>query len=188
MAAGKISKRARMTIPERVGEAMEVNYGGPAAPDFGPLARDRIPVRTMLAPDLRALIAIDRRITGRDRSSYFERKLEEALHESDVRVSLVAERDGGPIGFIMARVDFGEFGRVEPTAVMDTIGVDPDYRDLGVGRALLSQLLINLMTLRVEHIRTEVDWREPDLLAFLDHCGFLPSQQLCFEHAVENGK
>jgi len=174
----------RMTMPERVGEAAEINYGKPAAPDFGPLARDRIPVRTMLEGDLRAIVAIDRRITGRDRSAYLERKLKEALHESDVRVSLVAERDGGPVGFIMARVDFGEFGRVEATAVLDTIGVHPDYRDLGVGRALLSQLLINLRTLRVEHIRTELGWRERDLLGFLDHCGFSPAQQLCFEYSL----
>lgn|SRR5262245_31012381 len=176
---------AGFTLPEHPGEAAEINYGGPSAPDFGPLARDRVPVRTMLEGDLHALIAIDRRITGRDRCAYFERKLAEALHDSDVRVSLVAERDGGVVGFIMARVDLGEFGRVEPTAVMDTIGVDPDYRDFGIGRALLSQLLINLMTLRVENIRTEIDWRERDLLAFLDHCGFRPSQQLCFEHALE---
>jgi GNAT superfamily N-acetyltransferase len=176
---------ARMTIPERVGEVPEVNYGKPAASDFGPLARDRIPVRTMLESDLRAIVAIDRRITGRNRSAYFERKVAEALHESDVRLSLIAERDGVPVGFIMARVDFGEFGRVEPTAVLDTIGVDPDYRGLAVGRALLSQLLINLMTLRVELVRTELDWRQRDLLAFLDHCGFRPSQQLCFAYAVE---
>jgi ribosomal protein S18 acetylase RimI-like enzyme len=167
------------------GEASEINYGQPAAPDFGPLARDRMPVRTMVESDLRALITIDRRITGRDRSAYFERKLAEALHESDVRVSLVAERDGAVVGFVMARVDFGEFGRVDPTAVMDTIGVDPDYRDFGVGRALMSQLLINLMTLRVEHIRTEIDWRDRDLLAFLDRCGFRPAQQLCFERVGE---
>ncbi len=73
------------TIPERTDDVVEINYGRPAAPDFGPLARDRIPVRTMIEGDLRALIAIDRRITGRDRSAYFERKLAEALHESDVR-------------------------------------------------------------------------------------------------------
>ena len=173
------------TIPERTDDVVEINYGRPAAPDFGPLARDRIPVRTMIEGDLRALIAIDRRITGRDRSAYFERKLAEALHESDVRVSLVAERYGGPVGFIMARVDFGEFGRIEPTTVMDTIGVDPDYQAQGIGRALISQILINLMTLRVEHIRTEIDWRDRELLGFLDHCGFRPSQQLCFEHAIE---
>jgi GNAT superfamily N-acetyltransferase len=179
-----MTERARLTFPERAGEADEINYGQPAAPDFGPLARDRIPVRTMREGDLRALIAIDRRITGHDRAAYFERKLKEALHESDVRVSLVAERDGGPVGFIMARVDLGAFGRVEPTAVLDTIGVDPDYRDWGIGRALISQLLVNLMTLRVEQIRTGIDWRERDLLAFLDHCGFRPAQQLCLEQTV----
>jgi ribosomal protein S18 acetylase RimI-like enzyme len=176
--------RQNITIPQRVGDAAEVNYGKPPAPDFGPLARDRIPVRAMVESDLRALIGIDRRITGRDRSVYFKQKLMEALHESDVRVSLVAERDGGPVGFIMARVDFGEFGRPETTAVMDTIGVDPDYSGQGIGRALLSQLLVNLQTLRVERIRTEVDWRDRELLAFLDHCGFHPSQQLCFKRTV----
>jgi ribosomal protein S18 acetylase RimI-like enzyme len=87
----------------------------------------------------------------------------------------------------MARVDFGEFGRIEPTAVIDTIGVDSDYRRQGIGRALLSQLLVNLATLRVERIRTEVDWRDRDLLAFLDSCGFAPSQRLCLDHAIDGG-
>lgn len=180
-----MAARKSMSIPERVGDAAEVNYGKPAAPDYGPLARDRIPMRSIAESDLRALIAIDRRITGRDRSAYFERKLAEALRESDVRVSLVAEQDGGPVGFIMARVDFGEFGCMEPTAVLDTIGVDPDYRQRGIGRALLSQLLVNLMTLRVERIRTELDWRDRELLGFLDRCGFVPSQQLCVVHDID---
>ncbi len=176
-----MAKKTTFTIPERVGEAQEINYGGPAGPDFGALARDRIPVRAMKAGDLRALIGIDRRIVGRDRTAYFERKLAEALQESDVRVSLVAELDGGPVGFIMARVDLGEFGRIEPTAVMDTIGVDPDYRDRGIGNALLSQLIVNLRTLRVERIRTEVDWRDQALLSYLERYDFAPSQQLCLD-------
>jgi GNAT superfamily N-acetyltransferase len=178
------AQHARMTIPERVGEATEINYGQTPEPDYGPLARDRIPVRAMMEADLHVLVEIDKAITGYDRSGYFERKLEEALYESDVRVSLVAELDGNPVGFIMARVDFGEFGRVEPTAVLDTIGVALDYRSRGVGRALLSQLLINLMTLRVERIRTELEWRDHELLTFLDHCGFQTSQRLCLEHAI----
>ena len=129
-------------------------------------------------------MAIDHRITGRDRSAYFKRKLADALTELDVRVSLVAELDGGPVGFIMARVDVGEFGRVETTAVIDTIGVDPDYQNRGVGRALVSQLLTNLGTLRVEKVRTEVEWQDHDLLAYLDRNGFLPSQQLCFDQTL----
>ena len=181
-----MAARTSIAIPERVGDDAEVDYGKPAAPNFGPLARDRIPVRAMKDGDLAALIAIDRRITGRDRSGYFAGKLEEALHESDVRVSLVAEQDGAVVGFIMARVDFGEFGRLEPIAVMDTIGVDPDWQDRGVGRALLSQLLMNLGTLRVERMRTDVAWRDRDLIGFLDRCGFLPAQQLCFERSVDS--
>jgi GNAT superfamily N-acetyltransferase len=173
-----------MTVPTRIGDAAEIDYGKPAAPDFGALARDKVPVRTMRESDLPAMIAIDRRITGRDCSEYFKERLEEAFFGSDVRVSLVAERNDRPAGFIMARVDLGEFGRFEPTAVMDTIGVDPDYRSQGVGRALLSQLLINLSTLRIERVRTEIDWRDRELLAFLDHCGFFPSQELCFDRVI----
>jgi len=171
-------------IPHHVGEASEINYGDPPAPDFGPLARDLIPVRSMAARDLAALVEIDCRITGHERAKYFERKLADALTDSDVRVSLVAELDGVPVGFIMARVDLGEFGRVDTTAVLDTIGVHPDYQNRGVGRALVSQLLINLGTLRVESVRTEVDLKGRELLAYLDRCGFRPSQQLCFDKSL----
>ena len=173
-----------IALPRHVGEVAEVNYSGQPAADFGPLARDKIPVRSMTEGDLRALVAIDRRITGSDRATYFQRKLAEALTESDVRVSLVAELDSVPVGFIMARVDLGEFGRVETTAVIDTIGVDPEYQNRGVGRALVSQLLANLGTLRVEKVRTEVDWQDHDLLAYLDRNGFLPSQRLCFDRPL----
>lgn len=177
--------KGEFTVPRRVGDAREVDYGKPASPDFGPLARDRIPVRSMVEGDLRALVGIDRRITGRDRGAYFKRKLAEALHESDVRVSLVAEQDGVPVGFIMARVDLGEFGRTDPVAVMDTIGVDPDYRDRGVGRALMSQLVANLATLRVERLLTELDWTDRDLMGFLETCGFTPSPRLSFDRRVD---
>jgi ribosomal protein S18 acetylase RimI-like enzyme len=169
------------TVPQSSDIPAEINYGVPSPPDYGPLARDRIPVRSMTKSDLGALTNIDRRITGGDRSRYLEQKLTDALDGSDVRVSLVAEVDGRPVGFIMARVDLGEYGRADPAAIMDTIGVDPDYRDRGVGRALLSQLLANLGTLRVEKILTEVDWTDGELLSYFERCGFQPSSRLCFD-------
>lgn len=179
-----MKSREGVRIPERVDSPREVDHSSPV-PDFGPLARDSIPIRSMTETDLKALIAIDRQITGRDRARYFERKLNEALHESDVRVSLVAELDGVPVGFIMARVDLGEFGRLEPAAVLDTIGVSPEYRKRSVGRALLSQLLANLASLRVEKILTEVDWDDRELTGFLAHCGFKPSTRLCFDYQLD---
>jgi ribosomal protein S18 acetylase RimI-like enzyme len=84
----------------------------------------------------------------------------------------------------MARVDFGEFGRTEPTAILDTIGVDPAYARQHVGRALLEQLLLNLGSLRAERVLTEVEWNHLPLLGFLGRTGFGPAQRLAFEKAI----
>ncbi|MFL5253526.1 MAG: GNAT family N-acetyltransferase [Rhodopila sp.] len=142
---------------------------------------DRPQVRSMQPGDLPALIAIDRRVTGEERPAYYARKLEEVFSESGVRVSLVAEIDRHPAGFIVARVDFGEFGHTEPKAVMDTIGVDPRHSREGVGAALLSQLVGNLGALRAESLRTEVTWNRFNLLGFLDRMGFRPHRRLALQ-------
>jgi len=65
------SPKAKVTIPTRIGDPAEIDYGRPAAPDFGPLARDKIPVRAMKESDLPGIVVIDRRITGRNRTDYF---------------------------------------------------------------------------------------------------------------------
>jgi ribosomal protein S18 acetylase RimI-like enzyme len=158
----------------------ELDFSDPIGDDFHALSRDTIPVRSLRVEDLPAIIGIDRRITGRDRSAYYQRKLAEVLNETGVRVSLVAEQDERPVGFMMARVDFGEFGMTEPAAVIDTIGIDPAYRHRNIGSALMSQLLANLATLRVDHVRTEVAWDSFGLLSFLERRGFKPSQRLSF--------
>ena len=145
---------------------------------------DAFTVRSMAEQDLPAMARLDRRITGRDRSSYLARKTSEVLKQSAVRVSLVTEVDGQLAGFLMARVDFGEYGRTEPTAVLDTIGVDPAFARRGVGSALLGQLLRNLGSLRVERVITEVEWNELPLLGFLGRTGFEPAQRLAFDKAI----
>lgn len=143
-----------------------------------------LPVRSMTEGDLPALVRIDRKHTGRDRSAYYRRKAHEALRQSGVRVSLVAEIDSQFAGFLMARVDLGDFGRTEPTAVLDTIGIDPAFAGKQVGRALLTQLLNNLRSLRVERVLTEVEWDHFDLLRFLRRGGFKLSQRLTFQKTL----
>jgi ribosomal protein S18 acetylase RimI-like enzyme len=160
-------------------DGVELDFSSPSEDAANALSRDQVKVRSLQADDLPALLAIDRAITHEDRSEYLTRQFNEAMEQSGVRVSLVAEGEGGqPIGFMMARVDFGEFGRTEPEAVMDTLGVDPLYGHAGVGSALMSQLLINLRTLRVDTVRTGVRWNDYPLLHFLEACGFRPSQHL----------
>ncbi|HEY6100129.1 MAG TPA: GNAT family N-acetyltransferase [Anaeromyxobacter sp.] len=150
----------------------------PSPDDF---SWDEQVVRSMTDRDLPAVIRCDRKITGRDRTAYYARKAAEALRQSAVRVSLVAEVQGQLAGFLMARVDFGEFGRTEPTAVLDTIGVDPGHARQHVGRALVEQLLLNLATLRAEQLVTEVAWNDLGLLAFVERCGFSHAQRLALD-------
>lgn len=170
---------------EDEGARREINFGGTAGNDFERLARDTADVRSMTPADLREIARIDRNIVGRDRSGYIGARLDEAMHDSAIRVSLTARRDGVIVGYLMARADLGDFGRAEPVAVIDTLGVDPDYANRGIGHALISQLFANLGALRVERVETIVAHRAFDLLGFFYGCGFAPSQRLPFRRSLD---
>ena len=164
--------------------ATEVDYSAAAANDFEALAQDQFDVRALEAGDLDDIVRIDRRVSGRRREDYIRELFDEAMNDSAVRVSLLACVDGIAAGFVMARTDFGDYGRAEPVAVLDTIGVDPDYAHRGVGHALLSQLFVNLAALRVERVETVVTRENFGLLGFFYDAGFEQSQHLSFDKRV----
>jgi ribosomal protein S18 acetylase RimI-like enzyme len=148
--------------------------------DYAPEARDAIEVDVLQDADLEGVARIDRRHTGRDRRGYLCRALREALADSALRVSLAARVDGGVAGFLMARMDYGDFGRVEPTAAIDTVGVDPLRARQGIGRALLSQLLLNLRAIGAERVETVVAPGNLALMGYFHDAGFRPSERLSF--------
>ncbi len=165
-------------------EPLEIDHSAPESDDPAALSTDRIPVRSMEESDLGAIIKIDRNVIGNDRSAYYKRKQNEVLHQSGIRVSLVAELEGFVVGFIMARVDFGEFGRTSAEAVMDTLAVNPDYQGQGIGQALMARLMANLAILRVDNVRTEINWNDTALITYLDATGFAPSQTLVLKRKL----
>jgi len=144
--------------------------------------RSTYDVRSLDAADADSVQRIDRHLTGRDRREYVGQMIDEALSQSGIRVSLVAERDGMVVGFIMARLDYGEFGCTATTAVIDTIGVDPGSH--GAGSALLAQLFANLSALRVDGVRTIVTWDDTDMVRFLSRAGFAPGPRLALRCAL----
>jgi predicted N-acetyltransferase YhbS len=164
--------------------ATEVNYGAAAANDFEALAGDNLDVRAFKAGDIDDIIRIDQRVAGRKREAYIRELVDEAMSDSAVRVSLVARVDGIAAGFVMARADFGDYGRVDQVAVLDTIGVDPDYAHRGVGHALLSQLFANLQALGVERVETAVARENFGLLGFFYDVSFEQSQRLSLDKRV----
>ena len=138
-------------------------------------------VRRLRPQDLEAVITLDARSIGRRRDEYFKLKLKQALSDTGIEVSLAAEVDGVFAGFLLARVYYGEFGMVEPTAVLDTLGVRPELRGRHVGAALISQLGTNLLGLGIPRLQTEVAWDNIDLIAFFHHEGFHPAERLCLD-------
>ncbi|GDX80990.1 hypothetical protein LBMAG42_28010 [Deltaproteobacteria bacterium] len=147
----------------------------------GPDPDASIFVRVLSADDHARIVRIDERITRRSRGEWYRQRLHRALAEGSITVSLGAVLDGHLVGALLGTLQYGEFGSPEPIAVLDTIVVDPDYSARGVGRALVDQLVKNLRGLRVERIRTEVDWSERSLMGFLAHAGFQPVPRLVLE-------
>ncbi len=142
-----------------------------------------IVVRRLRPADLERVVRIDAKILGRERSKYFESVLQRNLRDTGVQVSLAAEQDGAFVGFLLARAWYGEFGTLEPYAVLEAIGVHPDFQGCGVGAALLEQLVVNLNALGLTRLRTEVEWRDRELVNFFHRAGFTPAPRLCLDLA-----
>lgn len=138
-------------------------------------------VRSLAPDDLGGVITIDAKNTGRRRDEYLKLKFRENLAETGIKMSLAAEVDGVLAGFLLARVYYGEFGTMEPAAVLDTIGVHQAFHGRGVGAALLGQLRTNLTGIGVRRIQTEVSWEDAAILGFFRREGFTLSDRLCLD-------
>jgi len=150
----------------------------------GELDTDHVVIRTLTLDDLDSVVRIDAASTGIARREFYKMKIERSISDSSVHLSLAAELDGFIVGFVTVAFYQGEFGKPEPTAVLDAIGVHPDYRGRKAAKALMLQLEMNLKALRVETIRTEVDWDQFDLLQVFAKAGFRPADRVCLEKAL----
>lgn len=127
---------------------------------------------------------IDKRIVGHSRRHYLALKLDEAMKDTRIRVSLGVEVDGHLAGFLMGRLYYGEFGVPEPVAILDTIGVDPERPRAGIGRALLNQFKTSLRAVGIESIQTQANWDDWNLLGFLAAEGFSPAPRVSLEASI----
>jgi ribosomal protein S18 acetylase RimI-like enzyme len=144
-----------------------------------------IEVRLLGAEDLEAVVRIDAQATGHPRRDYFRLRLERALIDTSVRISLAAVIDGSVVGFLLGSVFYGDFGIPEPMATIDAIGVEAARAKHGVGRALWRQLATNLKGMRIDRVETQVEWSSLELLAFFHKLGFRPASRLCLERALD---
>jgi predicted N-acetyltransferase YhbS len=140
----------------------------------------------MKAEDFDAVVAIDEKVLKAARPHYYEMKFEKLFQSKDyVPASLVAEdEDGTVVGFIMGELFLGEYGIFQEQATLDTIGVDPDRQQKGIGRQLIEEFMDHLRELGVQKIHTLVDWNDSKLVEFFRANEFTPSQTINLDRSI----
>lgn len=141
-------------------------------------------VRALRLADLERVIAIDQANAGTARRRFLERRLTASERRPDDYVLVGVERDGALVGFALGRLLFGEFGRVEPVAVLDAIGVDPSSQEHGYGHALMAGLLAAVRCRGVRQLHSQADWTNHGLLKFFDSTGFTLAPRVVLERGT----
>ncbi|MBN1627688.1 MAG: GNAT family N-acetyltransferase [Deltaproteobacteria bacterium] len=140
--------------------------------------KTNIKIRLMGPDDFDSVVGIDEKVRKAPRLEYYQIKFERLVQSKDnLPISLVAEKnDGTLVGFIMGELYMGQYGISQEKATLDTIGVDPDYQNMGVGEQLINEFISHLKKLGVDKINTLVDWNDYRLIHFFSAHQFSPSR------------
>jgi ribosomal protein S18 acetylase RimI-like enzyme len=141
-------------------------------------------VRPLRISDLERMIAIDQAYTGRARRRFLEKRLQAAERRAQDFIHVGVESDTRLVGFVLARVLHGEFGREQPVAALDVIGVDPAARDRGYGHQLMQGLTAAMRKQDVRRLHSQAEWTNGPLLKFFAAAGFELSPRMVLERAV----
>ena len=138
-----------------------------------------IKIRLMKIDDFDAVIGIDEKVLKTSRLKYYEMKFDKLFRSKEfLPTSLVAEEDGTVVGFVMGELYMGEYGISQEGATLDTIGVDPNYRDKGIGKQLVNKFIDHLRDLDVKKINTLVDRDNSKLIHFFNTNQFSPAKSI----------
>ncbi|HXQ30446.1 MAG TPA: GNAT family N-acetyltransferase [Steroidobacteraceae bacterium] len=140
--------------------------------------------RPLRGDDLERMIIIDQAHTGRSRRRFLAKRLRSATKHPENFVHLGIDRGGVLVGFVLARLLQGEFGRADSSAALDLLGVAPDGQEHGYGHALMDGLLGEARQRGVQHLQSEAEWTNHSLLRFFDATGFKLASRVVLERRV----
>lgn len=141
-------------------------------------------VRAIRQEDLPALVEIDAMASGTKRADYLQDKARQSQDQESTVIALVAESEGKAVGFLMGQVFRGEFGTPEAVAIVDTLGIHPDFQGRGTGRRLLGEFLLRTKKAGATQVRTIVDWTQWNLMGFFRTLGFAPGTGIVLQRSV----
>ena len=147
------------------------------------IAPDRV-VRPLDNRDTDRVIAIDRARGGHSRRRFFEKRFAAAKAQPDDFIHIGVVQDGMLRGFVIARVHRGEFGFERAVAVLDSIGVESESRERGIGQLLMRELGEIMGRRGVGALQSQADWTNHELLRFFAAAGFKLAPRLALERSV----
>ncbi|MFN3655636.1 MAG: GNAT family N-acetyltransferase [Pseudolabrys sp.] len=140
-------------------------------------------VRPLRSADLDRLVAIDSAHVGEPRRRFFEKRLNHIRDHPEDFVHVGVVRDGVLVGFAVARIMRGEFGRDQATATLDAVGVVTESQERGIGRSLMSSLVAAMRERGVQSLQSQADWTQHALLRFFDASGFRLAPRMMLERS-----
>ena len=142
-------------------------------------------LRPVSANDLDQIAVLDEQVSGESRRGFFEKRLKMQAKEPKAFISLAAISGNKLAGFLFAHLQDGEFGRNEPVAVLDAIGVAPDQQGKSVGRQLIAELDRIMGQRGVDELYSQANWNQPGMVEFFSSVGFELAPRLVLERPAE---
>lgn len=143
-------------------------------------SRPAISVRPLEIEDLPKIQEIDQKTTGRYRAFTYDDPQRNCLG-GDLAISFVAEIDGEVVGFIFGWL-VDALWAYHQGARLEMIGVDPEHRREGVGRALLAAFLRGCEEKGAHEVHLLVHLHDRELKAFLSKSRFQQGQLVDYEY------
>ena len=142
----------------------------------------RVIVRPMTEEDITGVLAVDRKIFGRNRSLTYSDPVQDYVG-GEVNLSCVAEVDGKVTGFILCHLAEPRLG-MPKVAWIGSIGVDPDLRHRGIAGELVKALLKQCQSLKLNEIHVMADRHDEVLEGFLSFMNFRPAELVHYVRSI----
>ncbi len=138
-------------------------------------------VRSLEKRDLAIIANIEERVNGTARPQYWEKRIEISEAIRPHWTSLIAEMDNRVVGFLFGRAGELEFGLPGTVGWIETIGVDPAYRRLGIAKELVEQFVSSAEDHGIKTIFTLINPGQTEMQPFFSRLGFVSGRMLHFQ-------
>ena len=136
---------------------------------------DTVMIRELSLEDAPAVGEIRAAISQEDEDVDFQKLVEQHAAGRNGTTSLVAEKDGKVVGYMISTTLYAGFG-IKKSAWIMAIGVHPDHMGQGLGLKLANRICEIYKEKGVKSIYSSVLWDSTDVLSFFKKLGFKRSE------------